>query len=182
MEILNYQKINAQFKPWTPVYLKVAAALIDFIQTERFAVIHIGSTSFRVGGKGIVDLSVLYQNGDLNLAAAHLATLGFQDQISANPFPAERPRKDGAVVMDGETYLLHVHVIARDSEEHAKQLRYKEYMLASPAARREYETLKREILTAGVTDQDLYGKQKSPYVKSVLEECGYGPGSANSQK
>lgn len=172
MDILKYQKVAATFRPWTPTYLKVAEAVIDFIRTERFEVIHIGSTSFKAGGKGIIDLSVLYQDGDLDRVVAHLKTLGFQDQISSNPFPAERPRKDGAVVVDGETYLLHVHAIAQGSEEHAKQLRYKKYMLTNPGARKQYEILKKEILTRGITDQEVYGKQKSPFVKSVLEECG----------
>jgi len=68
MEILNYQKIEASFNPWSPRYCDVAKRLIDLIQTEQFEVIHIGSTSFKVGGKGIIDLSVLYKNNDLNEA------------------------------------------------------------------------------------------------------------------
>jgi len=170
IEILKYEKIKADFNPWKPIYLIVAESLIAFISSERFSVIHIGSTSFKVGGKGIVDLSVLYEDGDLNAAVAHLSSFGFQDQISDTPFPPERPRKDGAVIINGNKYFLHVHCIAVGSQEHQKQLQYKDYMLNNPVSRNEYELSKKQILQRGVTEQEAYGKLKSPYVKSVLEQ------------
>jgi len=168
MKILKYQKIEASFHPWSQKYCDVAQRVIDFISTEQFEVIHIGSTSFKVGGKGIIDLSVLYHNNDLDEAVQHLVQLGFQDQISENPFPRNRPRKDGAVVVDGTEYFLHVHVIERGSAEHKKQIDYKTYMLNHPTEREAYEASKKKILANGFTDQESYGKQKSPYVKSIL--------------
>ncbi|WP_448550512.1 GrpB family protein [Thalassotalea fusca] len=170
MEILKYKKIKAGFTPWSPVYYEVAQSVMKFIRTERLEVIHIGSTSFKVGGKGIIDLSVLYKNGDLNFAVNHLIELGFQDQISKKPFPPERPRKDGAVLFKGKEYFLHVHVIANESDEHKKQEKYKKHMLNDSIAREKYELSKTSILANGVTEQEAYGKQKSPFVKSVLEQ------------
>lgn len=146
----------------------MAKALINHIQTEPFEVIHIGSTAAKVGGKGIIDLSILYPKGQLNLAIEHLKSLGFQDQISAAPFPPERPRKDGAVLFDGKKYLIHIHAIEINSEEHTNQIKYRDYLLSDPAARQAYERSKRTILAEGVTEQDAYGKRKSPFVKSVL--------------
>jgi GrpB-like predicted nucleotidyltransferase (UPF0157 family) len=169
MKILKYKKIDASFSPWTSVYFDVAQAVIDFICLEQLEVIHIGSTSFKVGGKGIIDLTVLYKNNDLELATEHLSELGFQDQISIKPFPPERPRKDGAVNLNGKVYYLHVHVIASGSDEHKKQLQYKNYMLNNSAARKEYEFSKKGILSNGITDQEIYGEQKSPFVKSLLK-------------
>ncbi len=169
MKILKYKKIDASFSPWTSLYFDVAQAVIDFICVDQFEVIHIGSTSFKVGGKGIIDLTVLYKNNDLALATQHLSELGFQDQISKKPFPPERPRKDGAVNLNGIVYYLHVHIIASGSDEHIKQLQYKNYMLNNSAARKEYELSKKEILSNGVTDQEVYGEQKSPFVKYLLK-------------
>ena len=168
MKILKYQKIEASFTPWSASYFDVAERVIDFISTEQFEVIHIGSTSFKVGGKGIIDLSVLYKHNDLDEAVQHLLNLGFQDQISERPFPRERPRKDGAIMLNGTEYFLHVHVIQSGSDEHKKQIDYKTYMLSNPVAREEYEASKKKILANGFTDQESYGKQKSPYVKSIL--------------
>ncbi len=172
MDILKYKKIEANFIPWSSIYLSVAQSVIDFISLEQFEVLHIGSTSFMVGGKGIIDLTVLYRNNDLHLAVQHLSKLGFQDQISVKPFPANRPRKDGAVLVNGKEYFLHVHVIAYGSDEHNKLEQYKSYMLNNPAARKEYESSKKTIILNGITDQEEYGKQKSPFVKVVLKSIG----------
>mgnify|MGYP000126430102 CR=1 FL=1 len=170
MEILKYQLIDAAFRPWEPVILDCAARLCGFISTPEFDAVHIGSTSFKVGGKGIIDLSLLYSNGQLEMAVQHIQQLGFQEQHSEKPFPSSRPRKDGAVIFNGVRYLLHVHVIEKNSEEHQKQLAYKAYMLANPEARQEYEAAKKAILAKGVNKQDEYGKLKSPFVKSRLAQ------------
>ena len=168
MKIMAYTKVKAEFKPWTEDYLRVAESLVDFIRTEAFDVIHIGSTAAMVGGKGIIDLSLLYEKGSLSAAVKYLQSLGFQDQSSGKPFPVERPRKDGAVMYHGSKYYIHIHAIENGSEEHKKQIEYKEYLLANPSARTRYEQAKQAILDAGITDQEEYGKQKSPFVKSVL--------------
>ena len=42
-------------------------------------------------------------------------------------------------------------------------------MLNNSIARKEYEQSKRAILANGITEQEAYGKQKSPYVKSILK-------------
>ena len=170
LKIIRYDKLKAEFKPWTQHYLSVAAALIDFIRTAEFDVIHIGSTSAMVGGKGIIDLSLLYKNGRLDAAVTHLKALGFQDQVSCSPFPAERPRKDGALIYHGTKYYIHIHAIADGSDEHRKQLQYKEYLLAHPAVRLQYEESKQAILATGICEQEAYGKQKSPFVKAVLSQ------------
>ena len=167
MEILKYKNTDASFNSWSPIYFEVAQSVIDFIFLESLEVIHIGSTSFKVGGKGVIDLSVLYKNNDLHVAVKYLLQLGFQDQISVKPFPPERPRMDGLVIVNGNKYLLHVHVIASGCEEHKKQVQYKNHMLNNPIAREEYECSKKEILSNGFTDQETYGKQKSPFVKSL---------------
>lgn len=170
MDILTYERIPAEFKPWTNTYLRVAEQLIKTIQTTDLEVIHIGSTSAKVGGKGIIDLSVLYQAGNLEGAIERVKSLGFQDQVSKAPFPPERPRKDGLVIFDNKKYLVHIHIIEHGSSEHKKQLYYKEYMLSNIEARRAYENTKRAILAQGITDQEEYGKRKSLFVKSVLNQ------------
>lgn len=122
IHILQYEKIPVQFKPWASDYLLVADQLIQFIQTTDIEVLHFGSTAMMIGGKGIIDLSVLYKKGSLELAVERLKSLGFQDQVSQNPFPPERPRKDGAVMVAGKKYCVHAHVIEQGSENHLQQL------------------------------------------------------------
>ena len=42
-------------------------------------------------------------------------------------------------------------------------------MLNDSIAREKYETFKMSILANGVTEQEVYGKEKSPFVKSALK-------------
>ena len=170
MHILPYEKTPAQFKPWTHDYLLVAEQLIKTIRTADLDVLHFGSTSMMIGGKGIIDVSVLYQPGNRAGALERLRALGFQDQISDTPFPPERPRKDGAVIVKGKKYYVHAHVIEQGSDNHQQQLQYTQYMLAKPSARAAYEALKKDILSEGIVDQEAYGKRKSPFVKWILNE------------
>ncbi|WP_321365442.1 GrpB family protein [uncultured Desulfuromusa sp.] len=170
MKVLPYENVNAEFKPWTENYLRVAESLIAFIRRDAFEVIHIGSTAAMVGGKGIIDLSLLYEKGCLSAAVNYLKSLGFQDQGSGKLFPDERPRKDGAVIYQGRKYYIHIHAIENGSEEHKKQLKFREYMLANASARTLYEQKKQSILAAGITDQKEYGEKKSPFVKSQLNQ------------
>ena len=169
MKIHKYIIANASFKEWDSISIQVANSVINFISTDIFSAIHIGSTSFKVGGKGVIDLSILYSQGELESVVSHLLCLGFQDQYGENVFPPSRPRKDGMVVIGNKQYLLHVHVILRDSEEHLTQIAYKDYMLANKSARIDYENCKKEVLSQGIIDQHLYGKSKSPFVKGVIQ-------------
>ena len=173
IKIDKYINRKAVFNDWDGSYIQVANLVSDLISTPKLSVIHIGSTSFMVGGKGIIDLSFLYGEGELELAVGRLLGLGFQNQQGENVFPKSRPRKDGIIIIDDKEYLLHVHVIQRDSEENITQLKYKEYMLDNKSARLEYENCKKEVISQDITEQNQYGKSKSPFVKSVIKEIKY---------
>lgn len=164
----NYRLVPASFNPWREIFIEVAEAVIEHLADQQFDFLHFGSSSFKVAGKGIIDISILYQPGKLEDAVTHLKHFGFVDQHSDNPFPDSRPRKDIAVIFENETFNVHMHVIEKNSEEHLKQLAYKQHMLANPQDRAAYEAKKRAVIKSGVTVQDDYGKAKSPFVKSVL--------------
>ncbi|AIY67435.1 GrpB family protein [Pseudoalteromonas piratica] len=168
LSFCKYSLVPASFNPWRAIYLDVAAAVINKLEEKRFDFLHFGSSSFQVAGKGIIDISILYPPGKLEEAVAHLKHFGFVDQHSDNPFPDSRPRKDIAVIFENETFNVHMHVIEKNSEEHLKQVKYKQHMLNNPADRAAYEAKKREVIARGTTVQDDYGKAKSPFVKNIL--------------
>lgn len=170
IKFIPYQLVPASFNPWRGIFLEVADAVIAELAHPDFEFLHFGSSSFKVAGKGIIDISVLYKPGQLNGAVEHLKRLGFSDQHSNKPFPENRPRKDIAVIFKNETFQVHAHVIELGSEEHLKQVNFKTYMLNNPEARAQYEATKQQVIADGLTMQDDYGKAKSPFVKSVLQE------------
>jgi GrpB-like predicted nucleotidyltransferase (UPF0157 family) len=84
---------------------------------------HVGSTSVPgCAGKGIVDLLLVYRDGQLADARDLLDALGFQRQTGRDPFPEERPMRVGSLVHGETAFNLHVHVIAASSPE-AQELR-----------------------------------------------------------
>lgn len=170
VKFIPYQLVPASFNPWRGIFLDVAQAVIAQLAHPDFEFLHFGSSSFKVAGKGIIDISILYKASELNKAVEHLKSIGFSDQHSNRPFPENRPRKDIAVIFRNETFQVHVHVIEFGSEEHLKQVNFKTHMLNNPDARALYEATKQQVIADGQTVQDDYGKAKSPFVKSVLQD------------
>jgi ubiquinone/menaquinone biosynthesis C-methylase UbiE/GrpB-like predicted nucleotidyltransferase (UPF0157 family) len=134
---------------------------------------HIGSTSVPgCAGKGIVDLMLLYPDGQLAAVRDVLDALGFQRQTNRDPFPEDRPMRTGSVVDDGTTFLLHVHVIAASSPEAGELRRFRERLRANPDLVASYVAAKKAILAGGVTDPVDYCIRKGAFVERALREDG----------
>src|SRR5262245_42794007 len=104
MRILPYIPKPAEFRAYDSQVAEVAHLLVNAIQHEdpQLQVEHVGSTSVpNCGGKGVIDLAVLYREGFLAPARAVLDRLGFQKQTGPEPFPESRPMRVGAVEHDG---------------------------------------------------------------------------------
>jgi GrpB-like predicted nucleotidyltransferase (UPF0157 family) len=130
---------------------------------------HVGSTAVPAcAGKGVVDLMLLYPPGRLAAARDAVDGLGFQRHDRPGAFPEERPVRIGTLAYDGETFRLHVHVIAADSPEVAEQRRFRDRLRADPALVADYVARKRAVLAAGVTDGGTYNQGKDEFIQGVL--------------
>jgi ubiquinone/menaquinone biosynthesis C-methylase UbiE/GrpB-like predicted nucleotidyltransferase (UPF0157 family)/8-oxo-dGTP pyrophosphatase MutT (NUDIX family) len=134
---------------------------------------HIGSTSVPgCAGKGIVDLMLVYPDGQLAAARDVLHALGFQRQTTRGPFPEDRPMRTGSVVYEGTTFLLHVHVIATSSPEAQELCHFRDLLQADPDLVASYVAAKKAILASGVTDSVDYCIRKGELVERVLRDGG----------
>src|SRR5947207_2534329 len=118
MRILPYILMPAEFRGYDAQFAEGAELLVSAIQRvmPQLRVEHVGSTSVPgCGGKGIIDLAVLYPEGLLGRARAVLDDLGFQKQTGPEPFPETRPMRVGCVEHNGRSFQIHAHVIALDS-------------------------------------------------------------------
>jgi GrpB-like predicted nucleotidyltransferase (UPF0157 family) len=131
---------------------------------------HVGSTSVPgCAGKGIVDLMLVYPDGQLVAARDLLDALGFQRQTGRDPFPEERPMRTGSLLHDGLAFNLHVHVLAASSPE-VQQLRsFRDRLRADGALVAAYVAAKRAILADGCTDPLDYCYRKGEFVTRALE-------------
>ena len=146
---------------------QVAAMIRDHL--PQLQVEHVGSTSVPgCAGKGIVDLMIPAPDRELEAIKQLLDALGFQRQTNRDPFPEDRPMRVGSLAYDGETFLLHVHVIAASSPE-VDELRFFRVCLRDdPELLKAYVARKREIVASGVTDSLDYCYKKGEFIKEVL--------------
>jgi GrpB-like predicted nucleotidyltransferase (UPF0157 family) len=130
---------------------------------------HVGSSSVPgCAGKGILDFVIPYRD-DAHLAAINeaLFALGFERQRNRDPFPETRPMRIGAVNYEGETFLLHVHVVPESTHETAEFLDFRDRLRADPALVAEYVAAKRAILDAGVRDGVDYAERKGEFIAAL---------------
>ena len=173
MRILPYLSMPAEFRAYDPQVVEVAHLLAAALRRvePKLKVEHVGSTSVPgCGGKGIVDLAVLYPEDFLARARAILDHLGFQKQGGRDPFPESRPMRVGCVEHDGRPFLIHAHVIALDSDEHRKLVFFREALRANATLRHHYEDRKRAILAMGIRDSVDYCKAKGTFITDALKE------------
>ena len=171
----EYDAPAPAFRESDPAAADVAGALADAIVARdgRLRVEHVGSSSVPgLGGKGYVDLLVLYPDGALDVAKDVLAALGFQRQRGRDPWPETRPMRVGQVAHAGRSFPVHAHVVAASAREVAELLTFRDRLRADSTLQRAYEAEKRRILGRGVLDGVDYAEKKSTFVRRVLaEQC-----------
>ncbi len=172
MHILPYFEAHAEFRPHDPIAAFVAVELSQAIRSiaPDLSVEHIGSSSVPgCGGKGVIDLAVLYPEDGLERSRKALDELGFQRQGGPEPFPESRPMRVGAVEHGGQTFRVHAHVIARDSDEHHELVWFRDALRARPDLRARYEARKQEVLARGIIDPIEYCKAKGDFITDALK-------------
>lgn len=169
MTIGPYFNAPISYQEYDPLASEVAQAVAEALAaTEpRLAVEHVGSTAAPgCGGKGVIDLMLLYPAGFLDAAKRALDRLGFQRQSTRDPFPENRPMRVGTVEYAGTLFRLHAHVLCADANE-ARELRaFRDRLRAEPGFRATYEACKRSILERGVVDSTAYAEAKGEFIRS----------------
>ena len=74
----------------------------------------------------------------------------------------------GSIVHDGETFLLHVHVIPASSPEVDDMRFFRACLRADAELLQSYVARKRAIIASGVTDSLEYCKIKGEFIKELL--------------
>ncbi|MCO5178391.1 MAG: GrpB family protein, partial [Thermomicrobiales bacterium] len=165
---LDYSQADKLFHLWDARYPTVATQVAELIKRALpdATVEHIGSTAVPgCHGKGVVDLLLLYKPGRLAAARDALDTLGFQRQRGLDPFPEERPMRVGSIDYDGDTFRLHVHVVAEDSDEAATLIAFRERLRADPDLLATYVERKRAVIADGAPDNVAYNQGKETLIR-----------------
>lgn len=162
----------ATFLPYDPRFPAVASRVAAIIQARMATarVEHTGSTAVpSCGGKGNIDLLMLYPPGHIDQARHTLDSMRFQRWTGRDAFPESRPVRIGTIEHDGATFRLHVHVVVADSPEVAEQIAFRNALRADTALVRAYEARKREVIAAGVTYGPDYSRAKEAFIRGVTK-------------
>lgn len=158
------------YDPHSPEAAREVAELIAN-RLPHVVVEHIGSTAVPgCGGKGVIDLMVLYPPGELETVKAGLQELGFQRDPRPGVFSEDRPMRIGTVECDGHNFRLHVHVIANSSPEVSEKLSFRDHLRSDPQLVDAYTRTKRELIESGYLVPEEYSEAKTTFVRSVLAD------------
>jgi GrpB-like predicted nucleotidyltransferase (UPF0157 family) len=150
---------------------RIAALITTRLPTV--GVEHIGSTAVPgCAGKGVVDLMLLYPEGQLEVARETLDGLGFQRQTAGHLFPESRPMRVGALKHRGQLFRVHVHVIAATAPEVAALRAFRDRLRGDPQFAAAYVAYKQSVLATGVTDPQDYTHLKGTFVEAALAASG----------
>ena len=171
-QILEYEIQPAAYRLYDPRSPQVAERLIAIISAQMLEaqVEHIGSTAVpNCDGKGVIDLMLLYQPGQLEAAKAAVDGLGFQKWEGRDAFPDTRPVRLGAIMHDGTLFRIHVHLLSIDADEVARQRLFRDRLRTDPALVEGYVARKRAILADGITYGPDYATAKDEFIAAAVE-------------
>ncbi len=171
MKIGKYLYSPASFLEYDMVFPEVFDKIKAIINKNVPSVIieHVGSTAIQgCGGKGIIDLAVLYKEGELEIAKGGLRAVGFQNQISKDPFPESRPMLVGSILYNSKKYKIHAHVIQFGCDEHYELIWYREHLNQNTKMCQKYEEFKKKILVNGSMDSLQYCYLKGPFIEKLI--------------
>ena len=158
-------------RSWNPHAPDAAARVIALIASRLpdTTIEHVGSSAVPgCAGKGYLDLVIPYRD-PAHLAAINeaLFALGFGRQRNRDPFPESRPMRTGAIEHEGETFLLHVHVVPEAGHEMAELTGFRDRLRADPALVAGYIAAKEAVLAAGVRDGEEYAVNKGRFIRAL---------------
>jgi GrpB-like predicted nucleotidyltransferase (UPF0157 family) len=169
-----YRRAPVQVHQADPHAPEVARRLIELIATRwpGTPAEHVGSSAVAgLAGKGIIDLLLPAQPGDIPAITQALLELGFQHQLPA-VFPVGRPMLWGAFRHRPTDYRVHVHVVPASSPEVTAMRGFRDALRADPLLRCRYASLKRAIVAGGPVDPVVFSNAKHDWIAATLAQLG----------
>lgn len=170
VEIGEYVTGGAVLQAWDGDAVTVARLVAERIAggSVVVGVEHVGSTAVAgCGGKGVVDLAVLYDAVELEVVKEMLRGMGFQRQPHADPFAESRPMLVGSVEYGGRWFGVHVHVLEKGCAEAVELVRFRDRLREDGELAERYVRVKKEIVDSGVTDSLEYCRRKGRFIDGL---------------
>jgi tRNA threonylcarbamoyladenosine biosynthesis protein TsaE len=151
----------AEYDPaWPAAYEREAARIAAALGPVLVEVAHVGSTAVPgLAGKGTIDIAAGVETLELPASAiAEMETLGYEAVLDE---PRRRFRRGAAVPWE-----VIVHMVEWGSASWQSHIAFRDALRADPALTREYEALKRRLLSE--RSAWYCGADKRAFVEAVL--------------
>jgi GrpB-like predicted nucleotidyltransferase (UPF0157 family) len=146
---------------------EIAALVYDHLPQIRPE--HVGSTAVPgCDGTGVVDLLVPVPDGAMETVEELLDRLGFQRHAGPEPSAEDRLLRVGSWAYEGQTFLVHLHVMGANSPAADEMRFFRACLKADAELVKAYVARKREIIAAGVTDCGEYCQRKGEFIRAML--------------
>jgi len=149
---------------WPVRYKRHAARIADALGATARRIEHIGSTAVEgLAAKPIVDMLVVVPDAaDEDSYLPQMLAAGYELRVREPDFEQHRmfrtPERD-----------VHVHVFPEGAGEIDRYLIFRDALRNDRQARREYETLKRELSKADWADMNEYAFAKADVIEAIVQ-------------
>jgi GrpB-like predicted nucleotidyltransferase (UPF0157 family) len=153
---------------WAQLYERERARLAVALGHHVLDLQHVGSTAIPgIRAKPILDIAAAVASYEAaSVCVALLEALGYTYR-GENGIP--RRRYFVLRAPDGETTLIHLHMLEVDSAEWENHLLFRDYLRAHPADAQAYQALKEQLMTRHPHDRGAYTEGKEAFVSRIVE-------------
>lgn len=157
------------YNPRWPADFCLLAEAVDLVLVDvPHSMQHIGSTAVPgLAAKPIIDLFTVLESH----ASVVYAIKAFGRARWSHEGDGGVPGRDCFRSRPGFPYH-HLYLVVRDSEQHRVQTSFRDILRSHPAARQEYEALKRTLAPLLATDRAAYTAGKTNLIVDILTRYG----------
>lgn len=159
---------------WSQDFQNIKQILVEAVKPFDVVVEHIGSTAVpELAAKPILDIDIVYQE-DVKLEAikAKLEAIGYfhngdQGIPQREVFKRRNTSSDHSIL---DEIAHHLYVCPAESFELQRHLAFRDYLIAHPEAREQYQHLKYKIAEDAHQDRKMYAQLKETQAYDFIHE------------
>jgi GrpB-like predicted nucleotidyltransferase (UPF0157 family) len=159
--------VIVEYSPaWPTRFRQLAEQVIDSLGSFAIAVEHVGSTAVPgLAAKPVIDMNVVVQPADIDLAITELERLGYvhQGDLGITGREAFLPPK--------WVIYHHLYLVTPDNQAHLRQILFRDYLRSHKQAASEYAEVKRCAALKYGADRKAYSEAKTAVIEKLLGQA-----------
>jgi GrpB-like predicted nucleotidyltransferase (UPF0157 family) len=164
----NKVRIVGHKSQWKELYLSEAEEIHKALHGMDLQIEHVGSTSIPgLAAKPIIDIMVgvkTMQEADRCIPLLEQMGYTFKGEFGI-------PNRYFFIKEKTNQRTHHLHLVTLDSDFWQDLIAFRDYLLANPKVKRDYEKLKRKLAEAFPEQREKYTNSKTEFIREMLEKA-----------